>query len=191
MKSGAKSITPPIGTCTHTYAEVHINMKSKRHVTFRFSIWECKSQKRYQQQYKACGKVLPRTIKLPYHIRLEDHTHQHLHLKRILFVQLLHLVQSFQWGQILEAKLPHLPGIQRVFQWLVRYCPLKTWYKKQVKELLNRMKATGQIKLVGRMSLLVYGLPQCIYQLKEKLPYPTQIKPKGKWSFYHIMYTGA
>lgn len=52
--------------------------------------------------------------------------------------------------------------------------------EKQVKDLLNRIKATGQIKLVGRMTLLVHGLPQCIYQLEEKLPYPTQVKPKGK-----------
>lgn len=147
---------------------------------YNFQLFHMSAQKRYQQQYNACAKELPRTIKLPYHIGLQDHTHRHLHLTRIIFVQLLHLVQSFQWGQILEAKLPHLPGVQRVFQWLVRYCSLKTWYKKQVKDLLNRINATGQIKLVGRMQLLVYGLPQSINQLKEKLSYPTQIKPKVK-----------
>jgi hypothetical protein len=42
----------------------------------------------------------------------------------------------------------------------VWHCPLEACNKKQVKDLLNRIKARRQMKLLGRIAPLAYGFPE-------------------------------
>lgn len=61
-------------------------------------------------------KKLPTLKPSPYHIRPGDHRHQHLHLKKILSVQLLHQLESFQQEQTPQAMVLPLLGLWRVVQ---------------------------------------------------------------------------